>query len=221
MFSDRTAIEFGGLMGIPVRVNLSLLLLAALLVHFNGSGAEFAAELVAFTLLTASLYIHALGQALGARAAGLTVTRITLFGGGGRIDHDGREADETARMVILGPLANLSVWAVATLLLPFTSGHLAWGLQALAFINLFIGLVSLLPVRPLPGGKLFAMALGGLSPVFAARIAGVVGLVTGVALLAGMALSFMLFGLVLFIIPAFAAHWQMLNARGAGRVASA
>nr|WP_269149603.1 site-2 protease family protein [Ruegeria lacuscaerulensis] len=113
----------------------------------------------------------------------------------------------------MGPIVNLTLWALCSLLEPFvTSPELGWVLVVTAQLNLFLAVFNMLPLMPLDGGRLFHAVLNRMvKPVTATRIAGLVGLI-GVALwLPMIVFAYENFGFVFLFFPPLLRHWHMLR----------
>ena len=215
MFSEGSPLfEFRGPFGVPVQVNPSIVLLLLLFVAIGGSPDMMAYDLLFVALLIGSIFLHELGHAWGCLIQGVPVRRIVLHGGGGFCEHrHAASAEQDELIVAMGPIVNLTIWAVAGLILPYTGGGMVtWAVATLSWMNLFLALFNLIPVMPLDGGKLFQLVLMRLMPTPAAtRISGGVGLVLSILWIPAMVLSYMYIGLILFFIPPILLHWQMLR----------
>ncbi|MBV1867681.1 MAG: site-2 protease family protein [Marinosulfonomonas sp.] len=171
-------------------------------------------DLAFLALLIGSIFLHEMGHAWGCLVQGLPVRRIMLYGGGGFCEHARSPSRyEQELIVAMGPIVNLAIWAVASLIEPFLpNGNLAWAVYMLANINIFLAIFNLLPVHPLDGGKLFQLLLMRfMSPRTATRISGGVGVLIAVIWVPMMIFSYLYLGLVLFFIPPIALHFQMLR----------
>ncbi len=165
-------IRFGRVAGIPIGVNWSVLLIAALIGWSLAASAlpEIApgettvayavAGTVAAILFFASLLAHELAHSLVARRDGVAVDSITLWllGGVSRFESEPSSAASELRIALAGPLTSFALALFFGLLevvsesihLPeLVSGSLAW----LSFINLVLGAFNLLPAYPLDGGR--------------------------------------------------------------------
>ncbi|MBM7066136.1 site-2 protease family protein [Actibacterium sp. 188UL27-1] len=215
MFSEANPLfEFRGPFGVPVQVNPSIVLLVLLFVAIGGSADMMAFDLLFVAMLIGSIFLHELGHAWGCLIQGVPVRRIVLHGGGGFCEHrHAVTAEQDELIVAMGPIVNLTIWAVAGLMLPYTSGGMVtWAVATLGWMNLFLAVFNLIPVMPLDGGKLFQLLLMRFTTAsLATRISGAVGLVIAILWIPAMVLSYMYVGLVLFFIPAIALHWQMLR----------
>ena len=216
--NDNPIYEFRGPFGVPVQIGGSFILLFFVFVSFNHGPREMMYDLAFLGLLVGSIFLHELGHAWGCLIQNVPVRRIMIYGGGGFCERT-RSATryEQELIVAMGPIVNLVIWAVASLSLPFLTangsyGNLAWTLETLAYINIFLAIFNLLPVHPLDGGKLFQLLLMRfLKPSSATRISGGVGLLFSVLWIPMMVFTYTQFGLVLFFIPPFGLHLQMLR----------
>lgn len=211
--NDTPLVEFRGPGGVPVKVTLSMALLGVVLVHVTGGFAEFMRDALVFTLLFLSLYLREVVRAGMIRLLGLRLHGITLSGAGGVCDYARGTPDQEELIAAAGPITSFAIWAIATLILPILpAGGLHTMVEVLAILNLFVGIVTMMPVMPLDGGKLFHLMLRRVIPEpLATRIIGAVGLVLTVIWLPAMLLSFVLFGLALVTIPSADLHWRMLR----------
>jgi len=105
-----------------------------------------------------SLIVHELGHVGAARRLkGVEPVRVRLlwFGAGTQFEGAYQSGRDQVKVAIAGPAASFAfaILLTATALLPLPRPA-ALGLFALAFLNLAIALVSLLPVQPLDGHKL-------------------------------------------------------------------
>ena len=163
-------------LGIPVRVHPLFWLVALLLGVGGGDGRDLARMLFWVGAVFVSILIHELGHALAARSYGWEPW-ITLHGFGGLASY--RPTSRSPRRQILislaGPGAGFLFAAVVVgfiaasghrvefawpdFVLPvrfelFASPNLNLILYFLLFINIFWGLVNLLPIYPLDGGHI-------------------------------------------------------------------
>jgi Zn-dependent protease len=216
MLKDENPIfQFRGPWGVPVQVAPSLLMLVAIFVLLGGSVETLFYDLAFAAILIGSIFLHELGHAWGCLIQGVPVRRIMLYGGGGFCEHAGATTRyEEELIVAMGPIVNLAIWAVASLVEPSISNPvLGWAVFWLAQLNLFLALFNLLPVMPLDGGKLFQLGAMRLLPdVTATRVAGAVGVLLSVLWIPGMVVVFLYFGFVLFFIPPLMLHLEMARA---------
>ena len=216
MFGDRVIAEFRGPWGIPVQIGASIVLLPLVFISFSGIPGDIVYDVVFVLLLVGSILLHELGHAWGCRVQGVRVRRVMIYGGGGFCEHDPTTHREDELIVAMGPIVNLTLWAVCSLIWPLMPVYddLAWALHTTAYINLFLALLNLMPVYPLDGGRLFHILMRRIAgPALGTRIAGAVGLVIAVLWIPLVVLCFFTFGLVLFLLPPIRVHWEMVRGR--------
>jgi Zn-dependent protease len=215
MFSDgNTIFEFRGPFGVPIQISSSFLMLAAFIVLMGGGMASLPYQIAFVGMIFVSILLHELGHAWGCIVQGIPVERIVIHGGGGYcLPARQPERHQDEFIVALGPIVNLGLWAVASLLVPFMADPLLfWGLSLFALINLFLAVMNMIPVMPLDGGKLFQYGLRRfVDNDQARRIAGGVGVVIGVLWIPAMLYFYVYLGFVLLFFPSIHIHWQMLR----------
>lgn len=214
--TDNPIFQFNGPFGIPVQLGGTIILLPLIFVSFSGGGVALMYDLIFVGMLIGSIFLHELGHAWGCRVQGIPVRRIMIHGGGGFCEQS-RSAnyDQQELIVAMGPIVNLTIWAIASLAYPFFGGSAGWAIYWLAQMNLFLALFNLLPVHPLDGGKLFQLFLLRFLPAATAtRISGGVGLALAVLWIPGMIWLYFNVGLILFFFPPVRLHIQMLRLNG-------
>lgn len=198
--------------GLRIEVGASLLLLTLVMLKITQGAAPFLHSLAVFVTILASLHMREMARSWMVRRQGLKLHGIMLTGAGGHTLHD-RGTDEQEELIaITGPFTSLTLWAVANLIIPVApEGAVLW-LQVFAFVNLFIGIFTALPVQPLDGGRFlhlyFTRTLG---QDIANRIMGFLGLGLSVFWLPVSLLAFLIFGMVMIALPSPREHWQMLK----------
>jgi Zn-dependent protease len=209
----RAGIPLGRVLGFPVYLRWSVLLLAGLVVLLSWQllGPWVGLGFVACLLL--SVLLHELGHALTARQLGIGVRAITLEILGGYTEMT-REAPNP-RAELLVSLAGPAVSAVlgvaagaATLTLP--DGGLRQIASLVMLANLVVAVFNVLPGLPLDGGRALRALVWWIgkdqrrATLVAARAGQVVGVATGLAAVwfyfAGVVGPF---GLVLMLLVAF------------------
>jgi Zn-dependent protease len=184
-------ISLGTMFGVHVRVDLTVLLVAAVFV-FMGVGAAPTAQnilnqLTFVVLLFVSIFLHEMGHATGAAIFGIRTLDVTLtfFGGYARLASLPRRAIEDIVISFAGPATNLLIAGGLYLFLTSESsialaGQSQWTLLRVMNANLFLGLLNLLPGHPLDGGHIARAVLGTfLPPVTARLIVGYIGVAIG------------------------------------------
>lgn len=217
MFSDANLFTFRvPFIGYNIEVRTSVIFLALIWVGIgaSGGGMMLAYQFASFLILMVSIVLHELGHAWACKAQGIPVREIVVFGGGGYC-RPGRALNrkEDEFITAMGPIVNLALWAMLSLIAPYVSGTLGWLIYVGASLNLFLAIFNMLPVLPLDGGRLTLLVLLRFLPGRPAhRIAGFVGLVVCglwafwvAASILGGSFFFLLF------IPNVARHWQMFR----------
>ncbi len=184
------------LLGIPVRVNPLFWVVTAAM-GWGGRETGGVEVLVWIACVFVSILVHEYGHGLTSRALFHTNPSILLWGMGGLCYSNGEERHlgKRALVIIMGPGAGFLLFGlvavVGTLVLgigPFNYFHhqpprwvtpLIWlAYENLLFINLFWGLINLLPIYPLDGGQLAQVFLTMHNRRQGARRSFIVGLVT-------------------------------------------
>ncbi|MFT4976326.1 MAG: Zn-dependent protease [Myxococcota bacterium] len=146
--------------GIPLRLHISFVALAAILISIEAITGGLGAAAAMATLgagLFGSVLLHELGHALVARRFGIDTRSITLypFGGIAALTAEPDSPRSELWIALAGPAVN---FALAALTLP-----LAWLGAPLAAtfigINLVLGIFNLLPAFPMDGGRVLRAAL--------------------------------------------------------------
>ncbi len=171
--------EIGRLSGVPVRIDMALVLvvLTAVLPLLEGHGAHGPSMAVlAGAGLVLSILLRELARLITARRLGLEPSSIELGGLAGRCRLQASQTSMEVRtaMVVAGLATSAALWVIfstfwretAALAAASTAPGFAAGLESLAQVfwflaqaNLFIFAFSLLPAYPLDGGR----ALGALA----------------------------------------------------------
>lgn len=197
-------IPLGRVLGTPVRLSTTWLLLAALVTFWYGQSASalrpdippvvgYGAGFGLVLFLVGSVLLHELGHAVVARHFGIGVRGITLEALGGYTEME-REAPKPSielAVSMAGPLVSLGVAAAAWVGAAIApAGTLAHQLgTALAACNAIVAVFNALPGLPLDGGRALLAVVWAATgdPARGRVIAGwggrVVALITGVAAL--------------------------------------
>ncbi|MEU7904762.1 site-2 protease family protein [Actinoplanes sp. NPDC049118] len=218
----------GRVLGIPVFLHPSMLLLALLVTVVYGGYAEaelalagplaYAAGFGFVVFLLGSVLLHELGHALTARRYGIGVRGITLelLGGWTELDRDAPTPRVDALVSLAGPAVSFAIGGLATaaaLALPdrTVAGQIAFQIAA---GNIIVAIFNVLPGLPLDGGRALRAGLWALikdrnrATVAAAWCGRGLALLTGMAVLTLYRLNVLtLFGLV-FILLVVYTLWQ-------------
>jgi Zn-dependent protease/predicted transcriptional regulator len=232
------------LLGFEIKVDLSWLILAALITWSLASGLfpEYYNDLPASSYwimgtagalgLFLSIVLHELAHSLVARNYGINMRGITLFifGGVAEMENDPPSPKAEFFMAIVGPLSSaaisiglfiLAFWAESTGLPVEFKGVVNY----LAWLNMILAVFNLVPAFPLDGGRVLRSILWKWKNNlrWATSVASKVGSGLGMALIvAGIILIFMgnfvgglwWFMIGLFIRSAAQRSYQQLIARG-------
>lgn len=222
--SFRNAWTFAHVRGVPLRVDVSWLVIAGLvlwvlftrftpLLADQGTVVVLGAAGIAALLFFASLLAHELGHAITSLDRGIPVLGVTLFMLGG-VTESTREADSAKDefvIVGIGPFISLVLGAAFGLLhtIVVDQPALAAITGSLAWINVLLAIFNLVPGYPLDGGRLLRSVIWGVTgnPHRSTRMAARVG--QGFALLLG---GFGLYVLLRVSEGGFGGIWEMLIA---------
>lgn len=165
-------IRVGSIGGVDVLIRASWILIAALLAYLFAPQVEqvrpglgvwkYVAGLAFAILFYLTVLLHEMSHALMARRYGLSVRWITLhfLGGMTEIDGEPRTPGQEFKVAVVGPLTSIAVGVVALglwFLVPDGLPRLA--LAVLAWTNLVLGVINLVPGLPLDGGRVLRAAV--------------------------------------------------------------
>ncbi|HEX5540982.1 MAG TPA: site-2 protease family protein [Micromonospora sp.] len=224
----RPGIMIGSVLGVPVYLNPSVILLAVLVTVTYGEfigrqlalppPAGYAVGFSFVVFLLGSVFLHELGHALTARRYGIGVRGITLelLGGYTEMDRDTPSPRVEVLVSLAGPAVSLLLGLVAvaaTYALPDRTLLAQLAFQ-LAVSNVIVAVFNILPGLPLDGGRALRAAVWAASRDrhLGTEVAGWVGravavsTVVLVAVLTGVGLLSP-FGLALMLLVAFTL-WQ-------------
>jgi Zn-dependent protease/CBS domain-containing protein len=191
-------LRVGSIGGVPVVMQSSWIFVAVLLAVVlapqieqvqPGLGAwKYVAGLAYAVLLYLTVLLHEMSHALMARRYGLPVRWISLsfLGGMTAIDGDARTPGQEFKIAVVGPLTSIGVGVVALLLTKVLPGGLiGMAVDGVAFANLVIGGLNLVPGLPLDGGRVLRAAIwkGSHNPHRATLVAAYAGRVVAVLVL--------------------------------------
>jgi Zn-dependent protease len=146
--------RLGTVLGFPVEVNLTfLILLGLVLVAFGGVGG------VALVLLVfGSVLLHELGHAVVARQLGVRIAGIELsfFGGAAKMMQLPRSAIDEVKIAAAGPAVSLVLGALGLGLGALTGW---WVVSWLGWVNLILAAFNLIPALPMDGGRILRALL--------------------------------------------------------------
>jgi Zn-dependent protease len=222
--NDRAVFLLHTRFGFPVEIRQSIVMLALFYLLFATRSAQGLIDaLIMIALIMTAIFLHELGHAWGCRVYGIEVRRVVIFGGGGFCEHGVSSYKQDELIVAMGPIVNLGLWALASMLsnwaygwmgedAPFWQYELFYWIDTFGFLNLALFFFNMVPVQPLDGGRLFHILMRRLMPPLAAlRVAGAVGVVFSVLWWPGLLLLFMTTGWLLFFAPSFKQHLAMMR----------
>lgn len=177
--------RLGTILGFPVELNLSFVLLLALVLVAFGGVAGVALVLLVF----ASVLVHELGHALVARKLGVRVSGIELsfFGGAAKMVELPKTANHEVAIAAAGPAVSLVIGAIGLGLGSLLHSSLfAW----IGYTNFIIAAFNLIPALPMDGGRILRALLSRRMDFVSAtdvsvKVARVVAIAFGVIGLAG------------------------------------
>lgn len=138
---------------LEIRCSVFVLLLFPLAVVFD--------RLDTLLIAASSLIVHELSHSVMAHRLGFSVASIELqpFGCVAKLRRSPDSPSDAAAIAAAGPLVSLMLSLAAAGTAFFSGGAENSALSELAFFNLTLGLVNLLPVLPLDGGRLALSAV--------------------------------------------------------------
>lgn len=185
--------------GVDVLVRASWLLIAVLIAVLFAPRIEqeapglgnlaYVAGLAFAVLLYLSVLLHELSHAFAARGFGLPVRSVTLHFLGGVTEIEGEPQTPWREFVVafVGPLTSLALGGLAYLAIePAPDGLLTFVVRGLAFANIVVGVLNLVPGLPLDGGRVLRALVWSVSrrPHLATTVAGWAGRAVAVLLCA-------------------------------------
>ncbi|WP_437227710.1 site-2 protease family protein [Planctomicrobium sp. SH661] len=178
--------------GIPVRISVWFWVMGSIL-GYSALRAGVPYLLAWLLVLLVSILVHEMGHALTARWFGHQPSILLYQFGGLAFYHPFRNHTRGKSILIslAGPGAGFVLWGLVLLFVRFVLPHiyhhipenfqslLGFVLMQLLYINLYWGLVNLLPVLPLDGGRVCQEICTAISPFKGYLYAAWVGLIVG------------------------------------------
>lgn len=192
----RGTFKVGSIAGSDVLVSRSWFVIAVLIAVITAPAVEqaqpglgplaYVGGLTLAVLLYLSVLVHEASHALMAGHYGLPVSSITLhfFGGMTSIDAEPERPRQEFWISVVGPLSSLAIGGVALLLtLVAPGGLIGLAVRAVAYTNLLVGGLNLVPGLPLDGGRVLKALVWGVThdPLRGAIVAAWCGRVVAVA----------------------------------------
>lgn len=140
----------GRVFGIPIQLHWTFIML--LLVSLI-----YPAFFLYILLLFAFVVVHELSHSIAAKRNNISVKKIILYplGGGSMIDLSGADPRLEFRIALAGPVSNFLMAAV--LGIPAILTHAGFAhtiIQVLFLVNVFLGVLNIIPAFPLDGGRI-------------------------------------------------------------------
>jgi Zn-dependent protease len=164
--------KLGTIAGSDVLVSSSWFLIAGLIAVLMAPRVEqvqpdlgpwkYVAGLAYAVILYGSVLLHEASHAFMARRYGFPVRSITLhfLGGMTSIEGESRTPRQEFWIAVVGPLTSIAVGLVGVGLMFVTpDGLLLMAVEGLAFANLLVGVLNLVPGLPLDGGRVLKSAV--------------------------------------------------------------
>jgi len=184
----KTSIQIGKVMGIPIKIHISFLLVLVLFPYVFSKDAEFgfadvasaplryALALTLTILLFSCVLLHELGHSWVAMRYGIGIRSITLIllGGIAAMDEVPRDPRAEMRISIAGPLVSLTIGVLCYLAylglgsydlvqIP-TISYISRFLGSIAYINIVLFVFNLIPAFPMDGGRVLRAWYAGRMP---------------------------------------------------------
>ena len=197
------SIRLGKIFGIPIEINVSWLLIFALITYMLANlfgqsqptwpvAQRWGVAAVTSVFFFMSVLAHELTHSVVAERWGIPVRNITLFifGGVSQLAHEARRPLTEFTIAVVGPLSSFAlsgIFAGLWLLLRDANSALAAVLFILAWVNLSLGVFNMLPGFPLDGGRVLRSAVWGLTGSYwrATQVAARAGQLLGVSMISG------------------------------------
>ena len=237
---DTGALSVGRFLGVPIYVHGSYALAAGLMAFPYWGRGQFALAGIFIAVLTISILMHEYAHALVARRYSIHAERIDLYMLGGLVELSGgwRNLKRDCAITAAGPLSNLVLGLIACAVLVLLPVHapdminiggkivatpyaqpsmLERALRMIAYINLALCVVNLLPAFPLDGGRIvYLLVEQRRGRVFATWLVGSLGIAFATM---SMAVLFMtlLAGFPVWSPPGFSENWRAIQAAKRGQ----
>ena len=146
--------RIGRLLGFPIEVNPSFLLLLAVVMYFGDGLAGVAMVLLGFL----SVLLHELGHALVARHLGVRIAGIELrfLGGVAKMIDPPRTPGDEIAIAAAGPAVSFALAGLALVGATATDAQI---FHLLTWVNVAIGVFNLTPALPMDGGRILRALL--------------------------------------------------------------
>lgn len=196
----RLSLQIGRIIGIPIKLHITLLLVLPLFAYIFSINTPFgfgdvspdwlryALSILATVVLFLSILLHEVAHSAVALRYGFEVQGITLFlfGGVSSMGEIPRNPDFELRMALVGPLTSLFLGLLllgVDQLLSVLGNNLYYFFGIIGIINIVLFIFNMIPAFPMDGGRVFRAFLAGhMSYIDATRKAVAVGQVFAVVM---------------------------------------
>jgi Zn-dependent protease/CBS domain-containing protein len=172
----RSSFEIGNIMGIPIKLHITLLLVLPMFAYFFAispqpfgfDGVEppitrYGLSALVAILLFSSILLHELAHSYLAKRYGVKIESITLFlfGGVSAMEEMPRKPGQEAKMAFAGPLTSLIIGLICLLIYMYpiysnpslSENSVYQVLWIIGYMNIILGIFNLLPAFPMDGGR--------------------------------------------------------------------
>jgi Zn-dependent protease len=225
---DTGSVSLGAILGVPVYVHGSFILLAGGMSYGFWSRGDLALTAIFIAMLFASILMHELAHALVARRSRAVANRIDIYFFGGLVEFWGprRTVAQDCAISLAGPASNLVVGlATFGLLMLVPTPESAYvppsmlerALYATAYVNIALFVVNMLPAFPLDGGRVvYLLAEQRWGRTFATKLVGTTGICFAILMIVAFVVS-ALAGFLFWSPPTFSENWRALQAARRGQ----
>jgi Zn-dependent protease len=232
---DTGIVSLGAILGVPVYVHGSFMLLAGGMSYGFWSRGHLTLTAIFIAMLFASILMHELAHALVARRYRAVANRIDIYFFGGLVEFWGprRTVAQDCAISLAGPLSNLALGLAAVgllMLIPEQApdaanryistvppSMLERALYATACVNIALFVVNILPAFPLDGGRIaYLLAERRWGPTIATKLVATTGVFFAILSVAALVAS-VFAGFMFWSPPSFSENWRALQAARRGQ----
>jgi Zn-dependent protease/predicted transcriptional regulator len=180
-----TSFQIGKIMGIPIKLHITFLLIIPVMGYifannssdlgFNDVGSIFLRYILGISvaiLLFTSVLLHELGHSYVAKKHGTKIQGITLFlfGGVSSLEEIPRNPKVEFKMALAGPSVSLLIGSILIIFheliktdIPLSNPFLRL-IWLIGYINIILFIFNLIPAFPMDGGRVLRAVLAGKMP---------------------------------------------------------
>ncbi len=162
---EESGFKVGRLLGFPVRVHPSALILGFILMMPLIRAGQGRQAIYLFAAIAIAILLHELGHALVIRALGWESVIILHGFGGVTLSKSNPTPSQQIGVSLAGPAVNFALLGGSFVgLFFFETGETARFLDITFMVNLFLGVFNVIPIFPLDGGQAFRAVLRIFTP---------------------------------------------------------